>query len=590
MAVKTAAHAPAPTFAHRRYRVRAGRYVTVLVHTHLQVNSEPESCTVTVAGPRSRTRAMRHHDLAGDFEMTFPTRHVRPGRWRLSASCRGGKGAASSRARTVIRVHGGHGRGRLTSRPVFNALQPPASVGNGGVGIPRNPFPPGQCTYFAYQMRSDIYLQSLAGGALATGNKKADGSDWWDAKNWAYNARVYGHFAEGTTPVAGALMVEPATRLNPYGHVAYVTSVTNSSHFVTQEMNTDERGTMQVFTVSDDTNPNPNPTSNPSGTTHSEGSYRRDIEPGTVFVYGYKAVTPVQYQGELGHIVQWSGDTKAQKTAWLVVDEGGALHRHWIPSIAVYWCLKNSGDAGPDVLSSQELNAMPDDNGVWATCTGNSSPPGSTPGQGSDGGTYSETEGHNGVNTFTDPTTASGEGPRVAPAQQVQVSCKVYAPQIASVNPDGYWYLIASAPWNGSYYAPANTFMNGDPWDGPYTHNTDMNVPDCSPGTSPPPPPPPPPPPAQTYPETVGGPTNTWTDYTDAGGTQGPTVPAYTTVQIACRLTGFTVADGNTWWYRIASSPWSSTYYASADAFYNNGQTSGSLHGTPFVDPTVPAC
>ncbi len=62
------------------------------------------------------------------------------------------------------------------------------------------------------------------------------------------------------------------------------------------------------------------------------------------------------------------------------------------------------------------------------------------------------------------------------------------------------------------------------------------------------------------------------------------------TVQIACKLTGFRVADGNTWWYRIASSPWNSAYYVSADAFYNNGQTSGSLIGTPFVDNNVPNC
>jgi hypothetical protein len=61
-------------------------------------------------------------------------------------------------------------------------------------------------------------------------------------------------------------------------------------------------------------------------------------------------------------------------------------------------------------------------------------------------------------------------------------------------------------------------------------------------------------------------------------------------VQIACKVTGFRVEDGNTWWYLIASSPWGNTYYASADAFYNNGQTSGSLIGTPFVDPAVPNC
>jgi hypothetical protein len=57
-----------------------------------------------------------------------------------------------------------------------------------------------------------------------------------------------------------------------------------------------------------------------------------------------------------------------------------------------------------------------------------------------------------------------------------------------------------------------------------------------------------------------------------------------------CRVQGFRVADGDTRWYRIGSSPWSGAYYASADAFYNNGQTSGSLVGTPFVDPNVAGC
>jgi hypothetical protein len=105
-----------------------------------------------------------------------------------------------------------------------------------------------------------------------------------------------------------------------------------------------------------------------------------------------------------------------------------------------------------------------------------------------------------------------------------------------------------------------------------------------------PPPPPPPPPAPTTYAETTGGVTHTWTDYSDAGGTEGASIPSFDTVQIACKVTGFKVADGNTWWYRIASSPWNDAYYASADAFYNNGQTSGSLIGTPFVDPNVPNC
>jgi serine/threonine protein kinase len=92
------------------------------------------------------------------------------------------------------------------------------------------------------------------------------------------------------------------------------------------------------------------------------------------------------------------------------------------------------------------------------------------------------------------------------------------------------------------------------------------------------------------YYETAGGVSHTWSDYQDAGGNQGPEIGANQTVTIACKVTGFKVADGNTWWYQIAQSPWSNQYYVSADAFYNNGATSGSLQGTPFVDPNVPNC
>lgn len=72
----------------------------------------------------------------------------------------------------------------------------------------------------------------------------------------------------------------------------------------------------------------------------------------------------------------------------------------------------------------------------------------------------------------------------------------------------------------------------------------------------PPPNPSPAPQPPATYAETVGGNAHTWTNYTNAGGYEGPTIPAYTTVEIACKLSGFRVQDGNTWWYQIASTPW----------------------------------
>jgi hypothetical protein len=93
-----------------------------------------------------------------------------------------------------------------------------------------------------------------------------------------------------------------------------------------------------------------------------------------------------------------------------------------------------------------------------------------------------------------------------------------------------------------------------------------------------------------TYTETVGGPTHTWSDYSNAGGNEGAVIPSGTGVQVECVAQGFEVADGNTNWYLISSSPWDGAYWASSDAFYNNGATSGSLDGTPLVDPTVPAC
>jgi len=70
----------------------------------------------------------------------------------------------------------------------------------------------------------------------------------------------------------------------------------------------------------------------------------------------------------IGAIVQWNGDTKAQKTAWRVGADG---RRHWIPSTSVYWCLVNAGVVGPYVLPSTVLDTViPDRNGSWASCGG----------------------------------------------------------------------------------------------------------------------------------------------------------------------------------------------------------------------------
>jgi len=195
--------------------------------------------------------------------------------------------------------------------------------------------------------------------------------------------------------------------------------------------------------------------------------------------------------------------------------------------------------------------------------------------------------------TWTNYASAGGtEGPSIPSNATVQVACVVQGFRVADGNV--WWYKIESSPWGGSFYASADAFYNNGATFGSLagTPFVDPAVPSCT-GAQPPPPNPPPPlpPPAGPgYAETTGGVTHTWTNYTNAGGTEGPSIPSNATVQVACAVQGFRVADGNTWWYKIASSPWSGSFYASADAFYNNGATSGSLKGTPFVDPAVPAC
>ena len=211
-----------------------------------------------------------------------------------------------------------------------------------------------------------------------------------------------------------------------------------------------------------------------------------------------------------------------------------------------------------------------------------------------DATTYAETAG--GVShTWTNYVNAGGtQGPSIAANQAVQISCVVQGFRVA--DGDTLWYQIASSPWSNGYYVSADAFYNNGQTSGSLqgTPFVDPAVPAC--GAASPPPPAPAPLPSTspssptTHAETTGGVAHTWTNYTNAGGTQGPDIAANQTVQISCVVQGFRVADGNTSWYQIASTPWNTDYFVSADAFYNNGQTSGSLQGTPFVDPAVPAC
>jgi hypothetical protein len=65
-------------------------------------------------------------------------------------------------------------------------------------------------------------------------------------------------------------------------------------------------------------------------------------------------------------IVQWSNGAGKPNTSWYV---GTDLKRYWIPSAAVYWCLRNRGVRDLGVQTSTVLNALPDQTGKWASCT-----------------------------------------------------------------------------------------------------------------------------------------------------------------------------------------------------------------------------
>ena len=156
---------------------------------------------------------------------------------------------------------------------------------------------------------------------------------------------------------------------------------------------------------------------------------------------------------------------EASGASWLVESDG---FRHWIPTGGDYLCFTNQGKSVRN-MTIFEAKSIPEDYYDHATCTPPPAP---------QLWWEQETPNHP-VNTFLNYHNASGTGTPIAAGQWIQVSCKVYDPYIASVNPDGYWYRIASSPWNNAYYSPANTFMNGDPYGGPYTHNTDFAVPNC---------------------------------------------------------------------------------------------------------------
>jgi hypothetical protein len=197
----------------------------------------------------------------------------------------------------------------------------------------------------------------------------------------------------------------------------------------------------------------------------------------------------------IGHLVNARAFAKPapdeEHKAWLIYPRGTSekLERRHVKTLGAYNCLRQGGK-GPAEWFPQDFLATYTDIGSTelvetdvCPSTPSSTPlprPGPGPIPPSQPRSYVEQQGSLGANTFINPYNASGMGPKIPPYGYVEVTCKVYAPQIVSANPDGYWYRIRSSPWNDAYYAVANTFWNGDvPGQKPYVHNTDFNVRDC---------------------------------------------------------------------------------------------------------------
>jgi surface antigen len=161
------------------------------------------------------------------------------------------------------------------------------------------------------------------------------GFRWGNASNWGNIAKRLGISANGT-PGLGSVAWYAS------GHVGYVEEVRADGSVLMSEMNFNRHNSFD----------------------------RTVIRPGrrwpTKFIHLKDRPKPDPLSRYAGHIVQWSGDKKSQKTAWLV---GPDLRRRWIPSAAVYHCLKARGTPGPIALPAATLDKLKDLHGVHATCT-----------------------------------------------------------------------------------------------------------------------------------------------------------------------------------------------------------------------------
>ena len=197
--------------------------------------------------------------------------------------------------------------------------------------------------------------------------------------------------------------------------------------------------------------------------------------------------------------------------------------------------------------------------------------------------------------TTSNPAASLSQGPVAPEGYRYAIGLTGFAANASvaiecydSVSPGGFFSFTLQTDANGEASTDAYCYSGDGPDHWVVAGGVESNHVSWGSSSSPPTDPAP----APTYEEGAGpSGATTFLDYSNESGV-GQRVGDYQQVQVTCRVQGLPVSpDGNPWYYRIASSPWSNAYYASADPFYNTpGMTSGSLKGTPFVDTSVPTC
>lgn len=341
--------------------VKAGR----TLHATLDPTVAGRNCVLTASGPYEGQRLTWALKPRGRLvKLSLHTKaDATAGRWLIKASCRL---PTVSVTRAVVRVlNGRSGHGLLAThrglryvrlRPhAQSSRDAPAKThvrtvriairGGRGGGDPGNDYPAKwrnvrQDSVFDNWGMYNRECVSFVAWALASRNHFNVWPSLGSASSWASRAHRKGYRVD-TTPAPGAVA------WFSIGHVAYVQQVKGANVYL-EEYNWDYTGHYHTRTI---------PASQVTRFIHFA-----DLTPA--------APPPFDPGAYNDHIVQWSGDKKAQKTSWLVTNG----HRNWIPDISTYNCLKSAGHPGPDSLSAAQLDKLPDQSGVWAKCSTPSQP------------------------------------------------------------------------------------------------------------------------------------------------------------------------------------------------------------------------